>query len=149
MTEITVYKKRQVSPLPFAFALIAAPLSLGAPSMLLLWLGAVTELNLPVFALIPFIATAATVLGAPTYLLFGGPAFWFALQHAFPTAFAGFLANLASLPFVVIFSLAFADQGEVWSLPTMILTFGSVFSLLWGWIFGALYHLFAGVPENA
>ena len=149
MTEITVVKKNPVRPLPFALALVSAPLTIGIPAALFLWSGAAANLDTNAVVVIPFICALATVLGAPTYLLFGGPAFWMALRNGFPTAFAGFLANLASLPFVVIYSLVLQGHGEVWTLPSMFLTFGSVFSLLWGWIFGAIYHRFKGEQAYA
>jgi len=151
MTEITVEKKNLHKVRPFAFvaALVLAPLTLGAPAFALIWLMSVFEPpNAGPIILVVFPA-AATVLGAPTYLLFGGPAFWYALRRGIWVPWIAVLANLVSLPLVFGVFLMFEPLSDV---PVVVGTFGllgTVFAFTWGAIFQALYRRFAKERPNA
>ena len=131
MTEITVFTDdKESSPIrwnSFILALILAPIVVG-----ILGYWAV----IPVFAIL---------FGAPTYLAFGTPAFILAIAKwkAGPLglAFAGFLANLAAYPAVL---LSYGpDAAE------FVTGFGYFFAPLWGLTFGLLYLAFQAFGERA
>ncbi len=131
MTEITVFTDRN-EPHPirwnaFILALVLAPIVVGI---------------LGIWAVIPVFAV---MFGAPTYIIFGTPAFLFAIVkcNAGPLglALAGFLANLAAYPGVLL--LYGPDAAE------FITSFGYVFAPLWGLMFGFLYLAFQAFGERA
>ena len=131
----------------FLPALILAPLipaALGAAVLYLAYLG-----DAEAFAPLFFVAAAAVygvMLGAPTYLVFGGIAFWLAARRAMRGGYAvmAFLANLASAPAVLVFFLVFSS-GDAFGITALIIGFGSLFAPIWGGIFGALYRRFGGM----
>lgn len=146
MTEITANtdrrEARSVRPGPFTAALVLAPLSIGLPAWALVWLSTLTEEPLvgPLFlALFP---AAALVVGAPTYLLFGGPALWRAIRRGYSAPGSAFLANLVSLPFVTAYAALMT--GDIIATLAIFAFFGSIFAPLWGLIFAALYRRFSG-----
>ena len=130
----------------FIGALILAPLTVGIPSLLLAWLletsgGRFTGLNL-----VLMIASAATFLGAPTYLTFGTVFFVMTLNRTTTVtpsifALAGFVANAASIPIVAAFSAA--TGGNPWGTILFVNGFGCIFAPLWGAIFAVLYDCFS------
>jgi hypothetical protein len=133
---------RKANPWAFAGALILAPLTVGLPAVGLIWLATLTDSALAGLVMFAIFPAAATVLGAPTYLIFGGPALWFALRTNSSTAFTAFIANLISLPAVGAFSIL--TNGEVLGTMTLYAVLGSIFAPLWGAIFALLYEMFSG-----
>ncbi len=128
MTEVTVYfdesEREKVDWVAFVCALVLAPI---AVAILGFW-----AFGVPVFALI---------FGPPTYLLFGAPAFAYAINRhkarARGLALAGFLANIASAPAVFLFG---ALQGDALFMVGFILGYGCLMAPLWGFAFGVLYR---------
>ena len=127
----------------FAIALIAAPLLPGLSAIAVVALLALVEVNTFALAL-PFAFVAVgTVIGAPIYLLFGGPAFYLALRRFGPAADMGppaVHANLAASPILLGGYLLF----EGVSLETVIVTvvfvlLGCAFGWVWGHIFSRMY----------
>ncbi len=135
MTEITVdtveIGERQVRWLAFIAALIASP---------------ITVAILGFWAIVPIFAA---LLGAPTYMLFGAPAFYLAIRsgkkrvHHFLTA--GLLAHLVSLPAFALYANLTSAGAD---LLEMIFFFGCVFAPIWGLVFGLYYCTFAPRPAE-
>ncbi|MEM9425880.1 MAG: hypothetical protein AAGA06_04175 [Pseudomonadota bacterium] len=128
---------------PFMFALVLAPLTIGLPAWGIVWIAALAEvsggLGLLVFIAIPAVAT---VLGAPTYLFLGGPAFWFALQRGLSVPLTALSTNFASLPLVAAFFAVQSSQFQIGTMLWLYAILGSVFAPLWGVIFVSLYNRF-------
>ena len=146
MTETTAdtVTANEVHAVPFIGALIAAPLVIGGPAIGLIWLGSL--LPAPPALLMFFLAfpAVATVLGAPTYLLLGGPTFWFTLKSGGSIPGIAFATNLLSLPLIALVT-ALTDA-EVLTVLGIYAVLGSIFAPIWGAIFQALYRRFtAGV----
>ena len=156
MTEITVETDcHRVPPARFLATLVATPLITGIPAFVVIYpliLLDVAAYVAPLSLIVAFVA-AATVAGAPTYLLFGGPAFYLALRKRGPAAnlvLPALLANLASAPFVLAWYLVFegADGGAV--LPTLVfVALGCVFAPIWGYLFGVVYRRLGGLGVEA
>ena len=131
----------------FAFvpALILAPLAVGIPAAILLWLNfLVFDDGINVLTFVLGIAVYATAVGAPTYLLFGTPAFIKALRDNPknpPTATYAVVANLISAPFLLVVLLLFQTTEEL-ATTAFITGFGLVFAPLWGAVFGLIYTSF-------
>lgn len=144
MTEATVFtaKANGPDPVPFLAALIVAPLMIGAPSAAMIYLLSLMSEPPGLIMILLVFPVVATGLGAPTYLLLGGPAFWVSLKNGHSIAPIAFVTNLASLPLV---ALAFAVMGgDPMTALAMFGVLGSVFAPLWGAIFQSLYERFSG-----
>lgn len=126
----------------FALALVLAPLTTGVPSAIFIALASTAGDVLVALILIAVFPVVATVLGAPTYLLFGGFAFERALRDGTSVPLAGFKANLLSLPIVLgVCALLDGLEGMIFAL-VFYGGLGSVFAPLWGAIFVKLYKRF-------
>ena len=150
MTEIPVDTDDQnhdaVNPLAFALALFLAPLIIGLPSAVVVTPYVLLDVGHPgVILLIPFAIVAfASIVGAPTYLLFGGTAFYLALKRRGSEAglvFPALLANIASAPAVLVGYLALegADGGALLSTLAFVLL-GCIFAPIWAWFFASIYR---------
>lgn len=144
MTENTApsVSEREVQPLPFLFALLLAPLTVGLPAWGLLWLGSQVDAPGVGLLIIAAFPAVAVVLGAPTYLLLGGPAFWFALKRNMSIPLTALSTNFVSLPLV---AGLFALLPSAWDIGTTLLVYGglgSIFAPMWGAIFFNLYNRF-------
>ena len=146
MTEITVrsdhHMPRDIRPRAFFAALLLAPLIVGIPALILIVLG--SSIGGPfVLVLFPLaVIVVATVIGAPVYLIFGGPIFWMALSTGRSLPGSAFVANLLSLPFVMMF-FALID-GNVGAALGYYAVLGSIFAPIWGAFFESLYAHFTG-----
>ena len=128
----------------FVLALIAAPLVPGllaaaAPTPLIMMNVDTALLAFPLAFIV-----AGTVLGAPTYLLFGGPAFYLAVRRSGAKADMvppAIMANLASAPFLLLgFFLA---EGVSFGTALTTLCFvllGCGFGSVWGMLFSRVYN---------
>lgn len=124
----TLWPTHRVHIPAFFGALILAPLAFAAMSFILV---------IPVFAVF---------FGALPYLVFGGPALFWALSQGIrkPTelAMVGFCANAV---FVVISAsyVAATTPRELDAYLGLFAGFGSIFAPLWGLTFGHLYRWLA------
>ncbi len=125
----------QVALSPFLVCLVRAPLLV---ALLGFWM-----VNIPVFAL---------VLGAPTYLLFGGPAFYLTICQGASSPMmhmmAGVMAHIVSIPAMVLY---FGINERAMNGISVMVQFSFVFAPLWGLTFGFLYRAtcaFAGQKEQ-
>jgi len=144
MTEITVECKtnEEIQRGPFALALILAPLTTGVPAVIIIALASLVPEQLYGIIIVAMFPAVATVLGAPTYLLFGGIAFDRALKNETSMPLAGFMANLVSLPFVIVIAgLINGLEGVIFAL-VFYGGLGSICALIWGAIFESLYKRF-------
>lgn len=124
----------------FAGAAILTSLVPAVPALLILWI--LVKVQAGAIIIIPAAAIAAAGMGAPTYLLFGLPAFALAIrrtgvEHCWA---AGLVANLVSAPFVLVFLILFSR--EPWGGTAFLVGFGCIFAPLWGAIFRWLYGAF-------
>ncbi len=138
-----------VSPLPFVAGLIAAPILVALPFLGMLWLASFAEFRSGGLALIAIFPVAAPIFGAPTYLLFGGPAMWRALRRGGSVSGAAMLANLLSLPFVFLFFLVVGEPDNAWGMIGIYAVLGTLFALIWSLVFLWLYRLFGGEVSDA
>lgn len=120
----------QIKPLPFALALILAPLLVG---LLTFWV-----------LLIPVVAV---VVGAPLYLIMGVPCYLWALSYRnwSPAQFAalGLLMNLSA--HIIVFALSFGAFGAILDPDTLhgYFALGYVFAPIWSLTFARLYIRFS------
>lgn len=120
-------------PVAFFTALAAAPLAMALIGAALL----------PV-AGVGFIVLVSIPLGAPSYLLVGGPLFWLTVldgrRSAFPFVVAGFMANLIAAPLMLIALLPTAGSFEDAYGPALFVHgFGVLFAPLYGLLFGLVF----------
>lgn len=114
-----------IDPVAFGAALIAAPLMVAALGF---W-----------FLLIP---VAALIMGGPLYLAFFTPVMLIrARRNEVTAADAGMVAVLTNAAVSGAITLLFMlnGAGDAGSILILYLGFGSVFSLIWGGLFGRLY----------
>lgn len=127
----------------FIAALILAPLILGVPAWALFALFIKSNADMQgVFNWVVAFTAYSIPFGAPTYLTFGAFFFWRALWHNQSMIIAGLCANLVSIIVVAAGLFLFSAGHDLGSILLMFLVFGSVYSMIWGWFFGLLYHRF-------
>ncbi len=118
MMELPLFRYR-IDPFAFVIALVLAPL---IPAVALFWM-----LFIPVFAV---------GFGGIPYLLFGTPAFLYALSVGWrDPPRIGLIAFLANAFFCAFLWIA-AEPA------VFFLAFGSVFAFIWGVLFAILYWMF-------
>ena len=135
---------RPTKPLAFGLALVTAPAAVALPFLVLLWLADLASLELGGIAVVAVFPVAAVMLGAPTYLLFGGVAYWKALRNGKSATVAGFQANLFSLPLVFLFYFLMTEPETAWGMLALYLIFGTIFSVIWSEAFLLLFRIFGG-----
>ena len=135
---------RPIKPVAFVAALSLAPLVLGVPCLLLLTLAIALGLELPALFVALLVPVYAVLFGAVPYLLFGTPAFVFALRWRKSLPGAAFLANLVAAPAIFLAFLIPQGAEDAVAAAGLVLFFGSMAAPIWGGFFEWLYNIFAG-----
>ena len=143
MNASTYAPLRPIKPVAFVAALILAPLVLGAPCLLLLAIAVALGLEIPALFIVLMIPVFAVFFGAVPYLLFGTPAFVFALRRGKSLPGVAFLANLVAAPAVFLAFLISQGAEDAMAVAGLVLFFGSMAAPIWGGFFGWLYSVFA------
>ncbi|MCF3595698.1 hypothetical protein LZG00_17025 [Rhodobacteraceae bacterium LMO-12] len=99
--------------------------------------------------LIPYVAL---YMGGPFYLLLGGPTLYWMLSReprsAWQTATAALVVNtLACIP--ILLAALFIGTKDLRSIASVYFTYGAMFSMLWGGLFGLLYNFFTRKSRRA
>ena len=148
-----------VRPIPFAAALILAPLIPAIPALIPVLTGRTAFPD--DILIIGAVGLGALVLGVWTWFSFGAAAFWIALRRRErpPCALVGAVAHAISLPLVLlvfrfpeVFRVLVLDGsaleqatgiGNELRVFMVFALFGTAYSLLWGGLFGLLYRAFS------
>ena len=92
--------------------------------------------------IIPLIAL---YMGGPFYLLLGGPTVFWLLsrgpQGVVQTATTGLVVNTLACTPVLLVALVIGDK-DLRSIASVYFTYGAIFSVIWGGLFGLLYSFF-------
>ena len=133
-----------VRPIPFAAALILAPLLPALPALPIQVWGHSAPAGLMI---VGAFGMGALVFGIWSYATIGAVAFWWALRRrsALPAAVVGLLTHIVSLHavFAVGVALGIVQVPDRAGFMAFYACFGVVFSLLWGGLFGLLYRAFS------
>ena len=150
MTEITanIVHPKAIKPGAFIAALVLGPVLFTAPFFATAWLIEALRLDHGGVMILAVIPVAAFVLGAIPYLVFGTPAFVYAVRHRVSTAGAAFLANLLASPLIFAAIALSGSADAAGSFVGLSVCFGSVFAPIWGAVFGFLYRRFAKEPAH-
>ena len=129
-------------------ALIISPLVPAAIGAGVLFLASLTGGEAVAPTIIAAAAIYGAMLGAPTYLIFGGIAFWLTIRRARGNPrgfwFWALIANLISAPFVLMFFMVLPG-GDPFGPTGALIGFGCIFAPVWGGLFGMFHRWFGGL----